>query len=386
MTALGCAVTVLLLGSPTATHAAAIMVQQTINLNGNGVTVDSYNSIDPARSVNGMWSPATSGDAGDVVCVEGITNSFPVGNANIYGRVFAASTSTIGIGPNGAVGTHDWQASNGTGIAPGFLSSNTNFPFTNVIFPDTTGFIGPTIPGGTVVTTNYGIGIFSNFVYLSTNTYDSVLCGNYYSTGMLGNIAVTCPSVLVQSNGFSYGNITMLPGASLTIYAGGNNVSLSGNAIVNDSPFPSSFVVFCASSVTNIFYAGNAGFVGVIIAPTAAARLLGGGNDVQDFSGAIMARSLTMFGNFNIHFDEALIQEGIIPAFPSIAASLSQEQISGAGQFEFNVFGADGLKYVVESSTDFLNWQSVFTNVSPFTFTDTNAAANQNFYRAVYNP
>ncbi len=377
--AFGCALTVLFLASPAPSHAAAIMVQQALNLNGFSVTVDSYNSGDPTRSVNGQWAASVSGDAGDVVCIEGITNSVSAGGAFVFGRVFAASTSNVALGTNGAVGTHAWQANIlNLGIEPGFFSSNTNFPFANVIFPDTTGFIGPTIPSGMVVTTNSG--------QLVTNTYDSVLCGNYYTTGALGIIAVTCPSVLVQSNGFSIADIMILPGASLTIYVGGTNFSINGNDIVNESQLPRGFVMYCASSVTNFSYGGNAPFAGVIIAPNAAVSVHGGGNNVTDFSGAIIAKSLNIFGNFNFHFDEALIQEGIIPAFPSIAASLSQEQMSGSGQFEFNVFGADGLKYVVESSSDFMNWQPVFTNVSPFTFTDTNAAASQNFYRAVYNP
>jgi hypothetical protein len=56
------------------------------------------------------------------------------------------------------------------------------------------------------------------------------------------------------------------------------------------------------------------------------------------------------------------------------------------GTAGFNVSGAGiaGLKFVIEVSTNLLNWQPVETNLSPFTFVDTNGPASPfRFYRAV---
>jgi hypothetical protein len=64
------------------------------------------------------------------------------------------------------------------------------------------------------------------------------------------------------------------------------------------------------------------------------------------------------------------------------------------GQYAFTVAGAPGYEsavsgttYVIEASTDLVNWVPVYTNTAPFTFVDTNASQfGQRFYRSVYAP
>lgn len=368
----------LLLSMPEEGRCAAIAVKENINLNGNEITVDSYNSSDPALSVNGQWAASVSGDGGDVICAGGITNSVSVGNADIYGHLYVGSGASVSLGADGAVGTHAWLYADNFGIELGYLVLNSNFLFPNVSLPDYSGF--PTPSPGTVVITNSGS---SNPV---TNSYDAVLSdGNYAATGGLGNTIVTGPSILVLPNGYSIGSLTIAPGGSLTVYAGGTSLTLSGNTIVNQGGLPSSFVIYCGPSVTSLSISTAAQFVGVIIAPNVIGTINGGGENGVDISGAIIARSLTFNGHVSVHFDEALLQDGIIPPDPSFAASLMAPVVSGSGQFQFNVTGVPGVNYVVETSSNLTDWLPVFTNTSPFTFTDTNAIpAAQNFYRAVY--
>jgi len=38
----------------------------------------------------------------------------------------------------------------------------------------------------------------------------------------------------------------------------------------------------------------------------------GGGNDVSDFVGSIVTRSMTLNGHYNIHYDESLEQSGSV--------------------------------------------------------------------------
>lgn len=58
-----------------------------------------------------------------------------------------------------------------------------------------------------------------------------------------------------------------------------------------------------------------------------------------------------------------------------------------SGQFALTVAGATGHQYVIEASTDLVNWVPVQTNTAPFTFVDTQAGQfNQRFYRTVYIP
>ena len=59
------------------------------------------------------------------------------------------------------------------------------------------------------------------------------------------------------------------------------------------------------------------------------------------------------------------------------------------GGFQFLVTGTAGSNYVVQVTTNLAppNWTSLFTNASPFTFTDANpGAASQKFYRAITLP
>lgn len=54
-------------------------------------------------------------------------------------------------------------------------------------------------------------------------------------------------------------------------------------------------------------------------------------------------------------------------------------------QFSFTVSGATNSQYVVQASTDMVNWVSIQTNTAPFTFVDTNAASfRQRYFRTYY--
>ena len=57
------------------------------------------------------------------------------------------------------------------------------------------------------------------------------------------------------------------------------------------------------------------------------------------------------------------------------------------GQFSFQVTGVAGSNYVVQATSDLVNWTSVQTNTAPFTFQDnTVAGSSQRFYRAYCLP
>ena len=75
-----------------------------------------------------------------------------------------------------------------------------------------------------------------------------------------------------------------------------------------------------------------------------------------------------------------------IYAVPMAAAVLAPTA-SPAGQFSFTVSGDTGQQYVVQASTNLLDWDSLQTNAAPFLFTDSDAAGfNQRFYRAFCLP
>jgi hypothetical protein len=66
------------------------------------------------------------------------------------------------------------------------------------------------------------------------------------------------------------------------------------------------------------------------------------------------------------------------------SALLLDPTSSAGGQFSFTVVGQSGSQYVVQASSDLVNWIPLMTNASPFTMVDTNAGAlPARFYQAI---
>jgi hypothetical protein len=75
-----------------------------------------------------------------------------------------------------------------------------------------------------------------------------------------------------------------------------------------------------------------------------------------------------------------------LTVYATAAATLASTA-HAAGQYALIVAGVPGYNYVVEASTDLVDWVPVQTNTAPFTFVDANAGQfGQRFYRSVYSP
>jgi hypothetical protein len=68
---------------------------------------------------------------------------------------------------------------------------------------------------------------------------------------------------------------------------------------------------------------------------------------------------------------------------PSTAAIFGQP-IFSSNAVSIAVTGLPGATYIIQASTDLVDWISLETNLTPLMFTDTNARYNRRFYRAVY--
>ena len=76
-----------------------------------------------------------------------------------------------------------------------------------------------------------------------------------------------------------------------------------------------------------------------------------------------------------------------VPASTEIAVTLTPVLASPAGQFSFTISGGYGYQYVVQASTNLMNWINLQTNMAPFNFVDSNAGQfSHRFYRTVYIP
>src|SRR5262249_16231185 len=68
----------------TSPFSGALIARNGIDLSGNNVTTDSFDSSDPAKSTNGQYDPLKyQGDKGDIATDLAITDSINSGNANI---------------------------------------------------------------------------------------------------------------------------------------------------------------------------------------------------------------------------------------------------------------------------------------------------------------
>lgn len=228
---------------------AAMVAKHQIDLKGNGVTSDSFDSEDPHKSTNGRWDEAKAQDNGDIASNDGIVSTVSVQNANIYGRVYTGPGGTATVGSQGAVGTHAWQAGH-SGFQPGYVLNTANFTFPDTKLPYNSGlYPGP----GDVLTVS---GSTTNATTTTSSTYPSAP-----PSGSLGPITTNSSSITsatysspapagLVTNATSYVTSTTYPSpapsGTSTNYATTNANSLT-------YPSPGSFL---GSVTTNVVTAG----------------------------------------------------------------------------------------------------------------------------------
>ena len=143
-----------------------LVAKDSINMNGNNVTTDSFISNDPNYSTNGLYDPTKHRAHGDVAVNSSILNSLSVGNANIYGTASTGPNGSVAIGPNGHIGDLNW----GNGEEPGYVRNDMNVSFPDVAVPFNGGAFTPTGTGGNI--TNVTVTITaSNWSGSTTITY-----------------------------------------------------------------------------------------------------------------------------------------------------------------------------------------------------------------------
>jgi hypothetical protein len=225
-----------------------------------------------------------------------LTNSISSGNANIYGHVSTGPGGSISTGPNGAVGSVAWVSNplNAGKIQPGWSTDDMNVSFPEVQVP----------------------GIYPYFVPSGT-PLSITSSGNWKITGDLSGSLVVKSNVQavllitgnVSLNGINH-KIEIQSGGRLEMYVQGPSTDIKGQGVVNQTGNATNFFYYGLPSNTSISYGGNAAFKGAIYAPNADLTLNGGGNNVQDFVGASVTKTVKMNGHFNFHYDENLGRQG----------------------------------------------------------------------------
>ncbi len=275
---------------------AGIVVKDDFDMNGNDVLVDSYDSTDPGKSTLGRYDPLKASDKGDVACMSGLTNSLKVGNANVWGHAYTSANGGVYTGPNGAVGSTNWQLAGNSGVQPGWWRNDLNMSLPDVLAP----FTSATPPAsGTVGALTYS--------YVLGN-------GNYILSTLGKNTVVTGNAVLYVTSGIKFSGsdtITILPGASLQLYNGGADAGF--NTIINTNSSPTSFMYYGLNSNngTVTLNGQGAAITACIYAPYAKIMVTGGGI----IYGSLAGRSAKMNGNSAIHYDESLRNLGLSRGF-----------------------------------------------------------------------
>lgn len=284
----------------------AMVARGQINLNGNNIATDSFDSQNPLYSTGGQYDPAKRRDNGDVATNSGLVNSLNVGNADIYGKVSTGPGGSVSVGSNGGAGSLAWHGAGNNGIQPGYSSDDMNVSFPDVAAPFAIGL--PPAPGN-VSGTNYNFVLSNGNFQMSSFSMSGGANNRMLVTGnarlyVTGNVSLSGSS-----------SIVIAPGASLKLYVAGASTSLGGNGVVNGSASATNFSYFGLPSNKTVSFSGNAAFTGTIYAPSAALSLGGGGNNSYDFVGSTVSNSVQMNGHFKFHYDEMLGRQNNGAAF-----------------------------------------------------------------------
>jgi len=273
----------------------AMVARDKIDMNGNNISTDSYDSSNPLYSTpNGTYDPAKARDNGDVSTVSGVQNAINVGNANIKGRVRTGPGGSVRVGPNGSVGSKAWVEGGRSGVQPGWFSDDMNVEFDDILRPSDTGSLG--MPGsGRVNNVNYGYVLNSGKYVMS-----SVDLGGGQKMAIVGNA-----TLIVDGSVNITGGLDIIPGGSLTLYVKGPNLDIGGSG-VNNTRRSTNCTIYGLSTLTSITLPNSGDFNGALYAPSADMRMTGGGNAEINWCGACVTRSVTMTGHQKFHYDEAL--------------------------------------------------------------------------------
>lgn len=283
-----------------------------INLQGNNIATDSFDSSLPAYSIDGKYptgNPSMTRDKGTVITLSTLIDSLNVGNADIKGMVKTGPNGTIAIGPNGSVGSKAWVEGGNNGIQTGYSADDVNLDFPNAVLPSVPSWTAlPSLPAIAPV--------------IGVTTYDLVLTtGNYIASSLPDRIYVAPgQQVIVRVTGSVHlsgtDRIDISTNASMAVYMGatsGAAVSFStqGNGNINNVDQNAlNFQLYGLPTCTSISMGGNASFTGTIYAPQADLTWGGGGSTTYDFVGASVAKTDTMNGHANFHYDENLGKRG----------------------------------------------------------------------------
>jgi hypothetical protein len=305
--------TVYITAKTTVLFNAAMAALGTIDLKGNNIATDSFDSS--ATNYPGYWTTSIRRANGDVATDGTILNVLNVGNANLAGHVMTGPGGSVNIAANGSVGDLPWVDASTPGIKPGYLSDDMNVNFENVVIPSPPQVVWTGAPGsgnatvysytGTTITgTNSG----RSFAHLITGSGNYTINDSgdiYVASNCVVNLKVI-PSVGTFNPNMLYGAGTGTNAAKVTCYVDCANCTLGTDDKPQGGGLAGNMVFLGTPNCTSLSYKGNGDFTGAMYFPQADFQLAGGGSGIVDFIGSSVTKTVQMNGHYHFHFDEAL--------------------------------------------------------------------------------
>jgi len=272
---------------------AVLAAKHNINMGGNNIFTDSFNSANTNQSDNGRYPflyPSRASTNGDVASVSGLVN---VGNSDINGQLLLGPTGSDNVSSNGKV--------------TGGITNDFNYEFEDVVMPQTNWF-QPFVTNSMPIGTNNYQYVFGPGLPYPNNG------GNYIVDNLNGNLYISNVNVTLKLTGSATPGVIWVAGSGttagkLTIYMDGPSFKVNGSSVV-DGGLAASLCYYGTTNNTSITFGGNASFTGTIYAPEATLTQSGGGSSTYDFVGAAVLSSANINGHFSFHYDESLATTG----------------------------------------------------------------------------
>jgi hypothetical protein len=281
----------------TSRYNLGVVARKGIDLNGRNVTINSFSSSATfAATGSYQYSPTHANYNGTVATtfIADVDATIDIGTASIHGAVTTSDIKNLNISKG--------EIRGGPGPIANPHPNNPNVDL-DLITQDFVEDVKPLLlpPSGNAVPTG-------SSVTLTSGTYNFAGTWNNRSAVIDGDVTLH-----IQGEFKMAGNskITVNEGSSLKLVLHGDG-QVTGNAFINNSHNPANLMIIGAVSnpgdtaLRSFKVAGNGGVAGILDMPNYQVHLGGGGNDVVDVSGALIAYSIKMNGKFQFHYDEDL--------------------------------------------------------------------------------
>jgi len=281
------------------TPSGGMVVSDTVDFKGFGINIDSFESTNLALFPGGIYNSSNAMDHAQVSTTSRQTNVMNLGNGKVKGAIHTGPNANAQIGAQGIVGDMAFvnNGSNAGKIEANHQTHDASQTYADATLPDTGNLVWQAAVPGT------------NVINGVTYTYSLSDARPWKIANLSGKVYVSKPGVKLwvqNSLNIGSGDQILIPsGNSLSMFVSAGQATIGGNGVINVSGASSSFQYYGLPTNTNMTFSANAAFVGLIYAPEAVFTLGGGGNNIYDFIGASITKSVKMNGHFNFHYDEA---------------------------------------------------------------------------------